>query len=218
MARLTREQSQALTREKLLSSAREVVAREGYASATVERIADEAGFSKGAFYSNFANKEEIFLELLKRNAGGDVVELTDLLGGYDDPERVIDALCEWANRRARDKRWGSLAVDLLRLARRENTLEERHVSMFTEQWTGLGGLLSQKLFPHGAPEMSPLCVGGIILELIYGGIASFVDDDLPGEMVRVTLTSMHVAHLSKHRQPAGTGRRPAAKARPRAAR
>ena len=73
MARLTREQSQALTREKLLLSASEVVARDGYSGATIERIAEEAGYSKGAFYSNFATKEEIFLQLLERHAGGDVV-------------------------------------------------------------------------------------------------------------------------------------------------
>ncbi|TIS14873.1 MAG: helix-turn-helix transcriptional regulator, partial [Mesorhizobium sp.] len=79
MARLTREQSQALTREKLLASASEMVARDGYSGASIERIAEEAGFSKGAFYSNFTNKEDIFLQLLERNAGGDVVELTERL-------------------------------------------------------------------------------------------------------------------------------------------
>ena len=59
--RLTREESRAVTREKLLASAYEVMAREGYEGASIDRIAEEAGFSKGAFYSNFDSKEEIFL-------------------------------------------------------------------------------------------------------------------------------------------------------------
>lgn len=198
MARLTREQSQALTREKLLASATEVVGRDGYSGATVERIAEEAGFSKGAFYSNFSNKEDIFLQLLERNAGGDVELLTELLGRYDDPMDVIDALCRWADQRAVDKRWGLLAVELLRLARRDNTLSERHIRLFRDQWEGLGKILSSKLFPYGEASVSAIYVGGIVLELIYGGVASFVKEALPGEMVRATLVSMHEAHLYRH--------------------
>lgn len=197
MPRLTREQSQALTREKLLASASDVVARDGYSGATIERIAEEAGYSKGAFYSNFSSKEDIFLQLLERHAGGDVVELTALLGGLDDPNKVIDGLCEWANKRAKDKRWGTLAIDLLRIARRDNTLEERHLRIFRDQWEGLGKLLSRKLFPYGEPEIGPLILGGVVLELVYGGLSSFMNEESPGQMVRAALTSMHLAHLHR---------------------
>ena len=210
MARLTREQSQALTREKLLASASEMVARDGYSGASIERIAEEAGFSKGAFYSNFTNKEDIFLQLLERNAGGDVVELTERLRGVDQPKDVIDSICEWANQRAKDKRWGTLAIDLLRIARRDNTLEDRHLRLFRDQWEGLGRLLSEKLFPYGDAEPRPLYVGGIVLELVYGGMSSFMDDRAPGEMVRVALTSMHEAHLHRHKNEKSTPKRASA--------
>ena len=204
MVRLTREQSQALTREKLLLSASEVVARDGYSGATIERIAEEAGYSKGAFYSNFTSKEDIFLQLLERHAGGDVVELTELLGGYDDPNDVIDGLSDWANKRAKDKRWGTLAIDLLRIARRDNTLEERHLRIFRDQWEGLGRFLTSKLFPYRDPEISPLILGGVVLELVYGGLSSFMHEESPGEMVRAALTSMHLAHLYQHAKPSVT--------------
>ncbi|TIO45292.1 MAG: helix-turn-helix transcriptional regulator, partial [Mesorhizobium sp.] len=132
-----------------MASASEMVARDGYSGASIERIAEEAGFSKGAFYSNFTNKEDIFLQLLERNAGGDVVELTERLRSVDEPKDVIESICEWANQRAKDKRWGTLAIDLLRIARRDNTLEDRHLRLFRDQWEGLGRLLSEKLFPYG---------------------------------------------------------------------
>jgi len=68
---------------------------------------------------------------------------------------------------------------------------------------GLGKLLSGKLFPYGGSDIEPLYVGGVVLELIYGGLSSFMKDDSPGEMVRATLTSMHEAHLYRHmKQPA----------------
>ncbi|BCH27768.1 TetR/AcrR family transcriptional regulator [Mesorhizobium sp. L-8-3] len=198
MARLTREQSQALTREGLLLAASEIVSRDSYSGVTIERIAEEAGFSKGAFYSNFANKEEIFLELLELHAGRAVVELTDRLEEIEDPESAIDCLCDWATQRAKDKRWGALAVDLLTIARREDTLEDRHLRLFRDQWEGLGRLLSSKLFPGYGCDLEPLYVGGIVMELIYGGISSFMGEETPGDMLRAALTSMRQAHL--HRQ------------------
>lgn len=54
------------TRARLLAAALEVFAREGIAGASIEMIADAAGFSRGAFYSNFSSKEELFLELAKQ--------------------------------------------------------------------------------------------------------------------------------------------------------
>jgi AcrR family transcriptional regulator len=65
-ARMTREQSKANTRERLLAAARSVFARAGFHGASVEEIASEAGFSTGALYSNFEGKEDLFLVLMER--------------------------------------------------------------------------------------------------------------------------------------------------------
>jgi AcrR family transcriptional regulator len=64
--RLTREQSRANTRERLLAAARGAFARSGFHGASVEEIASEAGFSTGALYSNFDSKEDLFLVLMER--------------------------------------------------------------------------------------------------------------------------------------------------------
>src|SRR5881409_2831591 len=63
--RLTRTERQAQTRADLLEAAARVFARRGFAGASVEAIAAEAGFTRGAFYSNFSSKEELFAELLQ---------------------------------------------------------------------------------------------------------------------------------------------------------
>ncbi|HYF28372.1 MAG TPA: TetR/AcrR family transcriptional regulator [Baekduia sp.] len=52
---------QALQRERLLRAAADVFARQGYADATAEAVAREAGMSKATFYEHFANKEECIL-------------------------------------------------------------------------------------------------------------------------------------------------------------
>ena len=53
------------TRQKLLDSALQVFARNGYERATVDEIVREAGFSKGAFYVHFETKEDLFWEMLQ---------------------------------------------------------------------------------------------------------------------------------------------------------
>ena len=75
-ARLTREQSKANTRERLLDAARTVFARGGYHGATVEQIASEAGFSTGALYSNFDGKEDLFLALMEREIDAHAREIS----------------------------------------------------------------------------------------------------------------------------------------------
>lgn len=65
------------TRERLLDAARDVLAREGIHGASVEHICEHAGFSRGAFYSNFSSKDELVLALFQR-------EFADLMGRLEE--------------------------------------------------------------------------------------------------------------------------------------
>ncbi|MDE1177530.1 MAG: TetR/AcrR family transcriptional regulator [Edaphobacter sp.] len=62
--RLTREESKALTRRRLIDVGRKHILRDGLGNAVAERIAEEAGYSRGAFYGNFEDKEDLFLAIL----------------------------------------------------------------------------------------------------------------------------------------------------------
>ncbi|HKH46540.1 MAG TPA: TetR/AcrR family transcriptional regulator [Thermoanaerobaculia bacterium] len=62
--RRTRKQKQAETRQRLIEAAEKVFLRRGLQGSSVEEITEEAGFSRGAFYSNFKSKQEVFVELL----------------------------------------------------------------------------------------------------------------------------------------------------------
>jgi len=63
--RLRREERRELTRAQLLDAAERVFAREGLRGASIETIAEEAGYSHGAIYSNFKGKEDLFLVLVE---------------------------------------------------------------------------------------------------------------------------------------------------------
>jgi AcrR family transcriptional regulator len=63
--RLTRAERQAQTRQELLDAAARVFVRRGFQGSSVEEISAEAGYSRGAFYSNFKSKDEVLVELLR---------------------------------------------------------------------------------------------------------------------------------------------------------
>jgi AcrR family transcriptional regulator len=68
-ARPSREEKKALTRQRLLDAAAIVFGRKGVAGASLDDVADVAGLTKGAVYSNFNNKEELIAAVLEQRLG-----------------------------------------------------------------------------------------------------------------------------------------------------
>jgi AcrR family transcriptional regulator len=95
-ARMTREQSKAHTRERLLAAARSVFARSGFHGASVEEVASEAGFSTGALYSNFDGKEDLFLVLMEREIEEHAREISDAVSARASmAERATGGARQW---------------------------------------------------------------------------------------------------------------------------
>src|SRR3978361_631567 len=80
---------QAETREKLLESARAAFGRKGFASATIDEIAEGAGFSRGAFYSNFSTKEDVAGELMGRQMALDGARIAAVVGVAEGPPESL---------------------------------------------------------------------------------------------------------------------------------
>lgn len=81
--RLTRAQAKAQTRERLLDAAAGLLARQGFAGTSVERIAESAGYSVGALYSNFDSKKQLLLELLITRVSDRIGAVAEILEGAD---------------------------------------------------------------------------------------------------------------------------------------
>jgi AcrR family transcriptional regulator len=82
----TRRQKQAETRSSLLRSAAKLFCRHGLEGASVEEVAQDAGYTKGAFYSNFKSKEELFLVMLDEKFGRELERIDELLAGTGEPD------------------------------------------------------------------------------------------------------------------------------------
>ncbi|HEX7472671.1 MAG TPA: helix-turn-helix domain-containing protein, partial [Candidatus Limnocylindrales bacterium] len=68
--RLSRDERRTQTRDRLVDAAVEVFNRLGYFGASLEAVADAAGYTKGAVYSNFATKADLFRAVMERTQGG----------------------------------------------------------------------------------------------------------------------------------------------------
>lgn len=110
MPRLTREESKARTRAALVETARGLFLAEGYHQTSLERVAEAAGFSKGAVYSNFRNKEELCLAVLDQIQRREYAELLDALAPPGDFESKLAALQVWAERVLGSPSWTVLGV------------------------------------------------------------------------------------------------------------
>jgi AcrR family transcriptional regulator len=116
----------ARTRALLLEAAARVYARRGFAGATLEEVASEAGFTKGAVYAHFGSKENLLLALLEEHLAGQVAEQIELF----DRDRVT-----WERPLAGSERWMDglrenpdrfrLFVELWAYAQRDEPLRRR---------------------------------------------------------------------------------------------
>jgi AcrR family transcriptional regulator len=127
--RETRVEKQARTRAELLATAANVFGRRGYQGASVEEIAEEAGYSHGAVYSNFDGKADLFLAVLEEYMAERARELAatqaDLAEDTPLELRARALADQWMQRFAKDRESFLLHMEFVAHAGRDPKLAER---------------------------------------------------------------------------------------------
>jgi AcrR family transcriptional regulator len=80
------------TREKLFEAAARVFEDQGIGGASIEAIAAAAGFTRGAFYSNFKSKDELIIAMLEDHVEQSILRIRDLLERHKNLADFIEAL------------------------------------------------------------------------------------------------------------------------------
>ncbi|GAA3598771.1 hypothetical protein GCM10022198_23790 [Klugiella xanthotipulae] len=100
------------TRDRLIEAAYEVFSESGVPGAAVETICERAGFTRGAFYSNFSTKEELFFALMERENNARVSRLEGSVAAVlPELHNSAEALTEEFIVRLLDNFFGAQAVD-----------------------------------------------------------------------------------------------------------
>ena len=122
---LTRRQKQAETRSSLLRSAAKLFCRHGLEGASVEEVAQDAGFTTGAFYSNFKSKEELFLVMLDEKFGAELERTDELLAGTGEPgDEARDAADDFVRYIRSDPEWPRLYFEFVAYAARNDDFRQ----------------------------------------------------------------------------------------------
>jgi AcrR family transcriptional regulator len=115
---LTRKEKQAKTRSSLLSSAAKLICRKGITEASVDDIAIDAGYTKGAFYANFQSKEEMFLVMLDKAYSEELERLEAHLPGDAPVEEVRESAQDFMQFVRSDPEWPRLYFEFVVYAAR----------------------------------------------------------------------------------------------------
>ena len=134
MIRKTRAQMQAETREKLLDSAGAAFGRKGFSAATIDEIAEGAGFSRGAFYSNFSTKEDLAVALMGRQMELEIARFALIAEAAPGPaETLPERLRAAFPVTARVSEWEMLRLEMLMLAHRNPAFAAKSQAMYAAQ-------------------------------------------------------------------------------------
>jgi AcrR family transcriptional regulator len=185
------------TRERLLGSALEVFEARGYADSSLEEIAERAGYTRKAVYSNFSGKSELLLEIVERRFRSHIDRIEALLDEDTSPERkTIDVGSIFADYLTQERAWGKLFHEFCSVASRDDKIGSRFRDCFRARKRIIVRLVENEVSSSEIDLTTP------VERLVMGIFALFtglsvekmidpeeVDEALFGEMLELLVTS-----------------------------
>lgn len=179
--------NQQITRQKLLEAARKAVVKYGYQGASITEIVNLAGFTKGAFFSNFKNKEDILLELLRIQKEEDI----SLLNSYISLEsnNLSLALEKYISTLDERRECAMLDIELQLYARNNTEFAQLYYEIQNTNRVALGNLLQSIFFINQKPlPLEPSELADLFIALVQG---TAIQNNLQaGNFVRLVLESL----------------------------
>jgi AcrR family transcriptional regulator len=194
----TRKESQARTRARLMDSAAAVAAVRGIERASLDEVAERAGFTKGAVYANFGNKEELFLAMLDAHFDARLAEIDRILSTEADPdEQAREAAQGLMRLLSAEPEWHRLFFEFsvhatrnegfrVQLVERYRALRERLAELLAGRARRLG--IDPVVPPDQIAAMAFAMANGMALERLLEPDA--VPDTLFGEMMATFFTGL----------------------------
>jgi AcrR family transcriptional regulator len=167
--RLSRIEQTERNRSLVLQAARDVFMERGYHGATLEQIAEAAGFSKGVVYSQFKNKADLFLALLEKRIDERADENAQIIEGLAGAEGVV-ALLEHVGTISRaTPKWGLLVAEFRVHAARHPELNRRYAAAHGHTIERLAGVLDTLYTRAGEqPPFPPHQMAEVIMAIGVG--------------------------------------------------
>jgi len=186
--RISRLEQQEQTRERIVAAADGLFVERGFHASSVGDIAAAAGFTKGAVYSNFAAKEDVFFAVYERRARRGVLEIERALAELEVPD-ALDAISRAAARRRGTAEDGWLAAffefwaHVIRRPALRARFAEIHLSVQAPLAEAVGAHVGRDVRAHVVAAYAMQL--GLSLERLT--LPELVDEDLGVRMGRLFL-------------------------------
>ncbi|HEY1831202.1 MAG TPA: helix-turn-helix domain-containing protein [Acidimicrobiales bacterium] len=168
--RLTRDESKAVTLSRILLAADTVFEHKGFVAASVDEIADEAGYSKGAVYANFPTKQALFLAVAGQRMRDTGAELFSAIRAATTPVELVGNVNDWfrARRRTTIDRF-ALNIEFWMIMARDPKLREIGGRSFQMARSRTAEIVSEQVERHALrPNLSPESIATIMIALRSG--------------------------------------------------
>jgi AcrR family transcriptional regulator len=189
-----------------MTSAAKLFAHRGLQHASVEQVAEEAGFTKGAFYANFKSKEELFLAMLDERFAQRIEEIERVIAGEGtDAQKAQRAGDDFTAMLRADPEWQRLFLEFSAYAGRDEEFRQELNTRYRWLRDRVAAALQARAEPLTAtagipPErvamMTCAMSNGFALEKLLDGDA--VPDDLLGEMLMVLFAGIKALAEQHH--------------------
>jgi len=193
MTRLTRAESQARTRALIVQAARSLFLRDGFQVTSLEQIGEEAGFTRGAVYSNFPSKTAMGIAVIDELYEREANRLEAALNTTEDVDEWFDALAAWADSTIGDPQWTRLEIELAAFSAHDDAYRSATAARYARMRMRWAALFESRF--EGTFPVDPSALGAIIIGLGLGtGAQRAVDPSLPGsDWVELLRTLLGVA-------------------------
>ncbi|ASB87833.1 TetR/AcrR family transcriptional regulator [Bacillus sonorensis] len=199
--RLTQEERKKETRKLLLEAAVEIFAQMGFYGATVDKIAEHAGFSKGAFYAHFHSKEELFLTILEQQMEAHVDNIRNVIKQHQSLSHFIETIDKYFLSVAQKNRTLSmLNMEFLLYAMREESVRHKWSGMITESVKQISKAINELMLSENyESDLSTDEIAWTILSLENGmAIFYYINQDLmPLNLYGKSLRNMLLPHIKE---------------------
>jgi AcrR family transcriptional regulator len=189
MSPTSRAASQQRTREALVGTARAMFLRDGYAATSLDQVAEDAGFSKGAVYSNFRGKDELCLAVLDDMYARDIAAITEAVTAAAGVEGRVAAFESWAHRTLGAEGRTALGVEFAMRVRHTPEMREGLAALDRRMAEAIAELIERQAQDFGTRPLLPADVAASALLDLGIGIAVHRVVE-PGLTVRALVETM----------------------------
>jgi AcrR family transcriptional regulator len=207
MPRLSRKEKQAHTRFCLMESAARVFTRRGLQQASIDEVAGDAGFTKGAFYANFKSKEELFLAMLDERFAQRIEQIDRVWSSDGDMrDKARQAGQDFAEYLSDDE-WSRLFFEFAAYAARNEEFRQELVTRYRALRERVADIYSRQKEKLGIePAVAPEQVAAMIFAMVNGlALEKLLEPDVVADDAFGTMLVAFFAGLGATREAAPTG-------------